>query len=763
MAQSTPLLRRALTLTSLGTAFAKVHDNDGCPGCDGQTIAQFADGLDERLRQLQREVMAGTYRPHHLLRIWCHKPDKAPRGLAVPTVRDRVLQTSVAKTLTPIFEAEFEDCSFAYRQGRSVRQAVERISVLQRQGYRWVVDADIEAFFDRIPHVPLMDTVGRIVDDTGIIALLKMWLTVPILDRATLQPVDIGVPQGSPMSPLLANLYLDHLDEALLDQDYALVRYADDFIILTRDRDRAQEALELTQEILRRLHLKINPLKTRVVNFDQGFEFLGWNFVRSLAIPRQRHGAASSRPSTDRYSPADMASTQIQQNPDSSLIGPMQTSLTNALHSAPEWDPRETETVADATPPPELPESTLIDAGEIEFESGDQEEILPAGEETSGQDVTAKQDDSSLEPARINIVPGEAGEIETADRSDPEDDANFPTPGPIQRTLYLVEQGARLAKEGERLVVRKDENTLLELPAVNVDQVMVFGNIALTTPAIQLCMRQRIPVALMSRLGRYYGRIDASNLSSLALLEAQSEAARDMDRTQDIARACVLGKLENSALLLSRYGRRHGTNTVPAAANELRQQAKRLNTTATLDQLRGMEGNGARIYFGAWQHLLDESWGFSGRKRRPPPDPVNVLLSLGYTLLYHCMAGLIQARGLNPHLGFLHAGGNQHLALASDLIEEFRAVVVDAVVLKLTLNESLAPDQFRYNNQGCSLSQDGVRIFIRAFEAKLNSGMKHPLGGARTDLRRIMDGQVLHLTRVLRNAEPIAYRACVFK
>lgn len=211
------LLRQALTLTRLHEAFARVSANHGQAGVDGVEIESFAAELASRLAGLRADVLGQRYQPAPLKRIWLPRPGKAPRPLGVPTVRDRVLQTAVAQTITPLLEAEFEECSYAYRQGRSVRMAVERIGVLQRQGYAWVVEADIERFFDCIPHPRLLAELRAVVPDEELVALVGLWLTAPVQDGATLAQSSLGVPQGAPISPLLANLYLDHLDEAMID------------------------------------------------------------------------------------------------------------------------------------------------------------------------------------------------------------------------------------------------------------------------------------------------------------------------------------------------------------------------------------------------------------------------------------------------------------------------------------------------------------------------------------------------------------------
>ena len=278
------LLPRVLADFNLFDAWLRVRGNRGCPGADGVTIRQFEGSLEVHLAQLKREVMGRSYAPRPMLRVLIERPGRKPRYLSIPTVRDRVLQTAVALVLTPIFEAEFEECSFAYRKGRSVQQALARVSRYREEGYRWVVDADIRSYFDEIDHKLLMGEVRELVGDEAVLRLIERWIGGEVTDGERSWRMVRGVPQGSPLSPLLANLFLDRLDEALLDEDLRLVRFADDFLVLCRSRERAEAALELTEEVLEELRLQVNETKTHIVDFDHGFRFLGVDFVRSLAL-----------------------------------------------------------------------------------------------------------------------------------------------------------------------------------------------------------------------------------------------------------------------------------------------------------------------------------------------------------------------------------------------------------------------------------------------------------------------------------------------
>jgi CRISP-associated protein Cas1 len=175
--------------------------------------------------------------------------------------------------------------------------------------------------------------------------------------------------------------------------------------------------------------------------------------------------------------------------------------------------------------------------------------------------------------------------------------------------------------------------------------------------------------------------------------------------------------------------------------------------------LRGLEGQAARVYFAGMRSLLGDVWGFTARQKQPPPDPVNALLSLGYTLLYHSVAGLLQARGLNAHLGFLHAAGGDHMALASDVMEEFRSVVVDALVLDWCLNGKVSPADFSTSPDGCALSADATRRFIRAYEERLGTGSQWAWPGddKGADLRRRVDWQAMRLAQALHAQDASLY------
>lgn len=265
---------------TLSVAFHRVKENRGCAGVDGITIDDFEMDLEKNLASLRNDMLHDIYYPLPLLKILVDKGNGESRALLIPTVRDRVAQSAVLQVIEPILEKEFEQCSFAYRKGRSVKQAVYQIKEYRDKGYTWVVDADIDAYFDSIDHNILFNKVNSLVKDTGISKLIEMWVKAEVWDGKAVTQLAKGIPQGSVISPILANLFLDQLDEELLSEGFKLVRFADDFIILCKSPEKAKEALKVTDDILDKLSLELD--EADIVSFDQGFKYLGVYFVRSM-------------------------------------------------------------------------------------------------------------------------------------------------------------------------------------------------------------------------------------------------------------------------------------------------------------------------------------------------------------------------------------------------------------------------------------------------------------------------------------------------
>lgn len=266
---------------NLESAWSRVRENRGAAGSDGQTLSQFEESLSDRLTSLHEELREKRYRPRPVRRVWIPKAGGGERPLGIPAIRDRVVQQALLQVLGPIFEGKFSERSHGFRPERGCQSALGVVDQALRVGYEWVVDADIERFFDSVDHELLLSEVHAEVTDGSVLRLIRLFLeSGVVVGPEELEPTEIGTPQGSPLSPLLANIYLHRLDEAMEAAGLGLVRYADDFVVLTKSRERAEEALALASQVLEGLRLRLHPGKTRLAAIEEGFDFLGYRYFR---------------------------------------------------------------------------------------------------------------------------------------------------------------------------------------------------------------------------------------------------------------------------------------------------------------------------------------------------------------------------------------------------------------------------------------------------------------------------------------------------
>jgi len=286
------LMDKVYSLPNLMSAFKEVKRRKGGAGVDHETIEMFESDLIENLTKISTELKSGRYQPRAIKRTWIPKPgSREKRPLGIPTVRDRVAQAALRHVLEPIFERDFCEQSYGFRPKRGCKDALRRVNSLEKAGYYWVVDADLKSYFDTIPHEGLMKRVEEKVSDGRVTEMLRAYLTQEVMESMASWSAEEGTPQGAVISPLLSNIYLNELDHKMAGLGHEMVRYADDFVILSRSREEAERALEEVSRWTAEAGLTLHPEKTRIVDArlkKVGFDFLGYHFEQGLKWPRKK-------------------------------------------------------------------------------------------------------------------------------------------------------------------------------------------------------------------------------------------------------------------------------------------------------------------------------------------------------------------------------------------------------------------------------------------------------------------------------------------
>jgi CRISPR-associated protein Cas1 len=309
--------------------------------------------------------------------------------------------------------------------------------------------------------------------------------------------------------------------------------------------------------------------------------------------------------------------------------------------------------------------------------------------------------------------------------------------------LYITEQGARVEKEYDRIVVSKNNTVLLDVPVIKVSGVVLVGYVGITTPALQMLLQHGIGLVILNRSGGFLGRLSNDHISNSTLKRAQYRVAGDKAFCLQVARSFAHGKLWNSRVRCLRIAAYKENPPAKKSAEQLKEIIERLPKTQSLAEVRSLEALGSRMYFAVLRSHLKQGWEFPRRQRRPPPDPVNVLLSATYTLLVEAIYSATIIAGLDPYCGFYHSERWGRPALVLDLMEEFRPIVADSVVLTLINKAILSETDFQPgpSERPVILELDGYKKLLKVFGERLRSSITIPSTGHHTTYQRLLELQ----------------------
>ncbi|NJR53087.1 MAG: type I-D CRISPR-associated endonuclease Cas1 [Leptolyngbyaceae cyanobacterium CSU_1_3] len=319
-------------------------------------------------------------------------------------------------------------------------------------------------------------------------------------------------------------------------------------------------------------------------------------------------------------------------------------------------------------------------------------------------------------------------------------------------TVYITQEDAFIGKTDERLQVKAQKKTLLDVPMIKVDGVVVLGRATISPAAMIELLERKIPLSFLTGTGRYLGRLEPPLTKNIFVRSAQWKASGESAQAVHVVRGFIRGKLKNYRNSLLRAQRENVALDLQGAIVKLEQAIAPIPNTEKIDSLRGLEGAGSAAYFGSFAQLIRvKEFCFETRNRRPPTDPVNALLSFGYSLLANDVQSAVNIVGFDPYLGYLHVERYGRPSLALDLMEEFRPIVVDAMVLSVINRRVLTPDDFTTEplSGAVSLSDEGRRSFLRAYEQKKQSEFTHPVMGRKCSYQEAFEIQGRLLAKYL--------------
>lgn len=688
------LFERFISHDNFHSAFVRVAGKNASGGVDAMSVEQFGKDLEKNISRLIDRIQTGTYSPEPVAAVHIPKFNAANewRELGLPTVADKIVQTALIQAVEPLAEKKFLSNSYGYRPGKGPYKALRRVEhALGNEKRTWVAGHDIDNFFDTLNHERLLRLWAELVSgDSRLVELAALWCGMGIIRRdGRWQNVMAGVRQGQVMAPLFANLYLHEFDLFIVEQGWGYVRYADDFLLLCKDRPEAEAAEQAAREFLAGIHLKLNEASPQISSLEQGFTFLGVTFQgpsRTISSKKTEKMAAKLRWLF------------------SSRENPAVEDLLSKLRSMLDGWQRYYSFLK-----PDDAFSRLnheIEAGLVEWldrHAVNREPLKILTYPLLPVDFSGTR--SCLQEAAFSNLLGRYAANTRANRKTKSIDEKITQKKRQYRSrevltgeLFVNTPGAFIGKRGGRVIVRLKQAIIAEIPVIRLKKIVVAGQgVCLSSDVVRLCAEENATISFIDGLGRTYSTAGPPEGAAVELVLLQLRH-RDSEKGRHLACMFALGKMKNQLALLKSYMKYkgHGQGAYGREFADCRremesliQHAKDLSSPASDAKmdfrqiLMGYEGRFAAHYWRLVKLLLPAEADFPGRVGHGAKDLVNALLNYGYGILYNQVFQAIHQIGLNAAAGFLHACQESKASLVYDLVEEFRTTVVDRAVFSL--------------------------------------------------------------------------------
>ena len=698
----------------LQDAWYMVKQKKSAGGIDEVSVADFAKNEKQHLADLLAELETEQYVPHPYKEVKIPKDDKEFRVLGLPTVRDKVVQQAVKLLIEPLVEPQFLDISYGYRPNKSAVKAAQRVRhfIMAEKKY-WLVVGDIDNFFDNIPHKPLLETLRSYVLSDKIMDLLQLWIKMPRLNAqyTWLEPKK-GIPQGNVLSPLMSNIYLHALDRFLVQRKYGFVRYADDFVLLTDTQKNAQKAGdELVRFVNENLGLSLNAPPT-VQRVETGFPFLGvWFNGSDITITEEKKADIAAKlqaVETNKegfFSENYTATIESLQHYYGKLLPPSRLEAFDMI-----WATAVVQHYRKRL------EEDSLDRAEIRAEWWKELHFFTEQAEKAHQKgftlwVKAIKSRKALPETVLASAKEEAKEKQAILQRVEQRKKAYLAKAKQHKEVIITTSGIFLGKSKGMLVVKKEKKVMTEIPFKKIEHITLLSrNFTLSSDFLYQCSVEKINIHYLDYTGKNIMLMLPPAAISFSAVQAQI-AAYNNGKGLILVTKWLTGKLKNQRSLLKYFGKylKKMQSSEVAATEKREEYVPFEKEIATIDKcllelekvadsdwatMRGqwfaIEGRAAQAYWAGVEILLQPYVDFPGRKRHGATDFVNMCLNYAYGILYSRIRTLLNRKGLQENLSYLHTPSEQaEPTLSYDVIELFRTHVVDRTVFAWLRKEVL--------------------------------------------------------------------------
>jgi len=734
----TQTTEQIFTLKALKKAFGDI--NSKAKGLDGVSLEVFKEDLLENLEELQSELFRGRYVPEPLKHITLEKDDKTQRPIGMSAVRDKIVQKTLALALSDYYEPHFNDKNYGFRRNKDTLQAIGRAKNLLQKGKIWVLRTDIDNFFEHIDHVRLMHILSSRIAAENVLALIASFLTNGSFARYRYIDNIEGIHQGDPLSPLLSNIYLNQLDWFLEEQGLSFIRYVDDITIFTHDKKALFQAKLDLESYLHSIDLKLNESKTKVAHsVKEGFVFLGIAFKAwEVSIAKERFAysiAKLKRTVTETKSFDEMvvklnqflqglANYQLQvitlEHPQMQVF---QTALLEALAERVYKDKKR---------------GTVKTKGAFTRKLSDVEYPFGFGS-TEKKDYIKRIIAKGFEKHLAQKTYRKAEDKSTLKKR------KYAKKYATSSVLHIAEPGIYIGMSKNTISLKRKGKVVHQMPKTQCERIIIAAKgVSLSSNVIELCSSMGIAIDFIGnsyKIETPYASLYGNNHAYAKMTLLQFKIL-ETPQQMKFARAFIKGKSKNQLNYLKNLDRHHGL-----FAKEIDEMEYRVKTTIkkakTPNELMGYEGQIAHLYWQALVKLLDSKVDFDGRVTKGASDVVNASLNYGYAILYGRVHYHAVKAGLSVNVSFLHALDAAKPTLIFDLIEEFRAFVVDRTIVSMINNN----ERIKLDKEN-RLDRKSRQLIAKNVLEKIGSFTKHKKASKKIDT--IIEEQAYLLARSIR-------------